>query len=101
MPRTRLWLVDWDLPRVPTRHRKRFYYHLKKLMKELDGDTIHYSSMSVLVTHSRELAVAIHSLARDCSARRTSIYGITNLRLIKKYEAEAKNPEPQAQLELT
>jgi len=70
------WLVDWDLPKTPTRHRVKFHRHLKKVLQELNHGTIKYSSMSVVITESRELADAIHRLAKENNARRTAVYAI-------------------------
>lgn len=85
-----LYLVDWGLPKNPSRYRVRFHRHLKQLMAKLNGDTIKYSSMSVVITQSKELARAIHNPAKSCEARRTSLYSINGGRRVPhKYAGTA------------
>jgi hypothetical protein len=56
--------------------------------RELDGGAIKYSSMSVAVTESRELAEAIHALAKSCEARKTDVYSISGVLLVlRKHRA--------------
>ena len=71
-----VWLVDYDFPKNPTRYRVRFHRHLKKVIEQLNGGRIKYSSQSVIITDSEELAKAIHELAKENNARKTTIYSI-------------------------
>lgn len=54
----------------------RFNRHLKKAIEKLNGGRIKYSSQSVIVTDSEELAKANHELAKENSARKTTLYSI-------------------------
>jgi len=49
---------------------------MKKVIEKLNGGKIRYSSQSVIITDSEELAKAIHELAKENNARRTTLYSI-------------------------
>ena len=82
-----MWLVDYDLPKKPAYNRVKFHRYLKKVLEKLNGEHIKYSSMSVVITTSRELAEEIHELAKKFNATRTGVYEINgNWKEITKYE---------------
>jgi len=61
-----VWIVDWDIPVGP--HRFGFYRELRRLRKRL-GLVGRMSTMSVLITQDRQLALAVFELAARYTER--------------------------------
>jgi hypothetical protein len=57
---SRLYIVDYDIPKQPARKRIQFYRDLKKLTQGFSCD---YSTLSVLRTTEEMMAWAVYTLA--------------------------------------
>ncbi|MEM2832715.1 MAG: hypothetical protein QXT16_08730 [Candidatus Caldarchaeum sp.] len=64
-----MYVVDWDIPAVPSTLRVRFWRGLKEL-----GVKGRKSSQSVFFTPSRQLAQEIYGLALECGATKASLW---------------------------
>jgi len=79
------WLVDWDLPKNQPVKRMQLWRKVKEIKKRLNGHSLKYSSFSVIVTSSEEMAQEIFDSAKTLGAQ-SNMYEITGeFTLVRKY----------------
>jgi len=87
-----MWLVDWDLPKEEHVNRVRLWRKIQDIKKRLNGDTLKYSSWSVIISSSEQLAQEIHQAAKALGAK-SSLYALEDFKLVSKYRGRRKTTQ--------